>query len=508
MTNFDLDLLLINPSGRQDIYQKLGDELTAVEPPLWCRLIAGYARDRGYSVEIIDSDAEGWGPETVAAKVASRRPRLVGMIVFGHQPSASTQQMAAAGPVCRAIKDAAPDQKIIIVGGHVAALPERTLREEAVDFACNGEGPATVEELLAVLRGPEPHDFSKVQGLVHWQGGEVCNNLSAPLIKELDKDLHGNVWDLLPMAKYRAHNWQCFGDLASRQPYASIYTSLGCPYKCTFCCINAPFGANRYRMRSPQAVAAEIGHLHDTYGIKTYKIIDEMFVLNERHVLAICDELIARNYDLNIWAYARVDTVKPHMLGKLRKAGVRWLALGIESGSEHVRDGAEKSFSQAEIVGIVRQIQEAGINVIGNFIFGLPDDDLETMRETLELAVELNCEFANFYSAMAYPGSQLYRMAVEQGWALPERWTGFSQHSYDCLPLPTEKLAAAEVLKFRDEAFHRYFANKRYLDMMTQKFGWDTRKHIEDMAHQKLRRRIVEAWEAGASTRRAEQPAA
>ena len=85
--------------------------------------------------------------------------------------------------------------------------------------------------------------------------------------------------------------------------------------------INAPFGTNRYRIRSPKAVVAEIDHLHDTYGVKTYKIIDEMFVLNERHVTAFFDELIPRNYDLNIWAYARVDTVKSHMLRKMRQAG-------------------------------------------------------------------------------------------------------------------------------------------------------------------------------------------
>jgi len=488
----DLDLLLINPNARDRIYQELGDELTAVEPPLWCRLIGGYARDRGFTVEIIDAEAEGWGPEAVAAKVNARRPRLVGMIVFGHQPSASTQQMVAAGLSCRAIKDLNPSQPIIIVGGHVAALAERTLQEEAVDFACNSEGPVTIHELLDVLRGTEPHDFAKVQGLVWRENGEFRNNISPLLIKELDRDLHGNVWDLLPMEKYRAHNWQCFGDLKSRKPYASIYTSLGCPYKCTFCCINAPFGINRYRMRSPQAVAAEIDHLYNTYGVKTIKIIDEMFVLNERHVTALCDQLIARAYDLNIWAYARVDTVKPHMLEKLRKAGIRWLALGIESGSEHVRDGAEKSFNQQEIIDVVRQIQVAGIHVIGNFIFGLPDDDMESMEQTLKLAEELNCEFANFYSAMAYPGSPLYLMAIKNGWALPETWGGFSQHSYDCLPLPTDSVSAAQVLKFRDEAFDRYFTGKRYLDMVTQKFGWDTRSHINQMTRHKLRRKIVE----------------
>ena len=497
----DLDLLLINPNGQDRIYAELGHELTAVEPPLWCRLIAGYARDRGRAVAIIDAEAENLRPETVAARAVASRPRLIGMIAFGHQPSASTQQMTAASPTCQAIKARNPDQPIIIVGGHVAALPERTLREEAVDFVCNSEGPITVHELLDVLRDGAPCDFSQVRGLVWRDGGAIRSNSPPPLIKDLDNDLNGNVWDLLPMAKYRAHNWQCFGDLAARKPYASIYTSLGCPYRCTFCCINAPFGSNRYRMRSPQAVGAEIDLLHDAYGVTTYKIVDEMFVLNERHVDAVCDELIARDYRLNIWAYARVDTVRPNMLDKLRRAGVRWLALGIESGSAHVRDGAQKSFERAEIVDVVRQIRNSGINVIGNFIFGLPDDDLSSMQQTLELATELNCEFANFYSAMAYPGAPLHRIAVANGWALPDSWSGFSQYSYDCLPLPTEKVSAAEVLKFRDEAFQRYFAGKRYLDLVTEKFGWETRRHVEQMTRHKLRRKIVEDMAVSGSAR-------
>ncbi len=493
-----LDLLLINPGGRDKIYQNLGNTLTAIEPPLWCRLIAGYARDRGYAIRILDSEAEEMGPERVAEQVRELAPRLTCMVVFGHQPSASTQQMVGARDACEAIKAAVPGMPILIVGGHVSALPERTLAEEPVDYVCKGEGPDTVVALIEQLKLGEEADLSEVPGLVWYSGEKITTNRPAELIKDLDVDLHGNVWDILPMEKYRAHNWQCFGDLEARKPYASIYTSLGCPYKCTFCCINAPFDTNRYRMRKPEHVVAEIAHLHDTYGVKTYKFVDEMFVLNERHVTAICDLLIDRNFDLNIWAYARVDTVKPHMLEKLRKAGFRWLALGIESGSKHVRDGAQKALRHEDIISIVRQIQAAGISVIGNFIFGLPDDDVATMRETLELAQELNCEFANFYSAMAYPGSQLYHQAVTNGWALPENWSGFSQHSYDCQPLPTEKVSAAEVLRFRDEAFHAYFAHPRYLDMVTQRFGWDTRHHIEEMATHRLRRKLLESVEKAA----------
>ena len=493
MENGRTDLLLINPGGRHKIYQNLADDLTAVEPPLWCRLIAGYVRDRGNSVKIVDCEAENLEVSALVERVESISPRLIVMVVYGHQPSASTQQMASAGEKCKAIKEENATIPILMVGGHVSALPERTLKEEFIDFVCKGEGPVTVVQLLEIIKDSnERLFFEDVEGLVWERDGQPIVNSSAPLIKDIDRDLHGNVWDLLPMENYRSHNWQCFGELEKRQPYASIYTSLGCPYKCIFCCINAPFDINRYRTRSPSAVVNEIAMLHDTYGVKTIKIIDEMFVLNDRHVNDICDLLIEQKYDLNIWAYARVDTVKTGILDKLKNAGIRWLALGIESGSAHVRDGAEKAFSQEDIKAIVHEIQKAGIQVIGNFIFGLPDDDFYTMRETLDLAKELNCEFVNFYSAMAYPGSPLYSKAVEEGLKLPDNWSGFSQHSYDCLPLSTNHISSPEVLGFRDQAFYEYFSSSRYLGMVAQKFGQKTRKHIELMVRHRLKRKILE----------------
>jgi anaerobic magnesium-protoporphyrin IX monomethyl ester cyclase len=147
-------------------------------------------------------------------------------------------------------------------------------------------------------------------------------------------------------------------------------------------------------------------------------------------------------------------------------------------------------FGTTEIIEIVRKIQNAGINVIGNYIFGLPDDTHETMHETLNLAVEANCEFANFYSAMAYPGSALYRYAQEKSWELPESWLGYSQHSFETHPLRTEALSAAEVLRFRDEAFLSYFTNQRYLSLVRRKFGEEVVEHINRMTGLKLQRRL------------------
>src|SRR5262249_18717218 len=134
MTRARLDLVLINPSSRSGVYQSLGTRLAAVEPPVWAGLMAGYCRHKGLSVEIIDAEAEELAPAEAADRVEDLRPVLAAVVAYGHQPSASTQIMTACGQVCSAIKAASPEQPLLLLGGHVAALPERTLAEEEVDF--------------------------------------------------------------------------------------------------------------------------------------------------------------------------------------------------------------------------------------------------------------------------------------------------------------------------------------------------------------------------------------
>lgn len=489
-----VDVLLVNPGSRAAVYQELGDKFSAIEPPSLAGLFATYLRRRGASVEIIDAPALGLSPEGVAQTiVANFEPTLIAMVVYGFQPSASTQNMTAAGETCAAIKALRPGWDILATGTHPAALPERTMREEQIDFVCDREGPETIY-LLARALAAGATDFAGIPSLWFRRDGEITNNPPGELMDDLDGQMPGVAWDLLPMEKYRSHNWHSFENIDSRSPYASMHTSLGCPYKCTFCCINAPFGKPSYRLWSPDSVIAEIDLLVNRYGVRNIKFVDEMFVLNRAHVLGICERIIERGHKLNIWAYARVDTVKDEFLDKLARAGFRWLALGIESGSKHVRDGVEKGrFGSEEILKVVRKIQAAGINVIGNYIFGLPDDTRESMLDTLDLALEARCEFANFYSAMAYPGSKLYREAIKQGWQLPASWIGYSQHSYETHPLRTETLTSAEVLAFRDAAFHRYFSDYGYLDFIRRRFGEGPLQNIRAMTAIRLRRKLLEA---------------
>jgi len=205
-------------------------------------------------------------------------------------------------------------------------------------------------------------------------------------------------------------------------------------------------------------------------------------------VIGICDAIIERGYNLNIWAYARVDTVRDEMLDKLKRAGFNWLAFGIEAANEGVLADVDKRYHVDEVYETVRKVKDAGINIIGNYIFGLPEDTLDTMQQTLDLALDLNCEFANFYCAMAYPGSPLYQQAQQRGWPLPATWSGYSQHAVDTLPLPTRHVPAGDVLRFRDNAFHRYFTSQPYLDLVKAKFDDATVAHIRQMTAHRLER--------------------
>jgi radical SAM superfamily enzyme YgiQ (UPF0313 family) len=484
-----MDIVLINPGDRKQAFQDLGKNYSAIEPPFWIAVIASFLRTKGFTVAIIDSNAENITPEETAKKTQALAPLLSAIIVYGSQPSASTQNMTVAQKICAALKKTT-SSKVAIGGLHPSALPLRTLQEGDADFVIQGEGMHTLASLLEILRS-SANDYSKAPGLWYRRNGNIRNNAPAPLVKDLDEALPIAAWDLLPMQKYRAHNWHCFDDIENRQPYGAIYTSLGCPYSCVFCCINAPFGKPGIRYRSPVLVVEEIGLLVRKYGVRNLKIVDELFVLNEQHYMTIADMIIEKGYDLNIWAYARIDTLKTENFERMKAAGINWLALGIESANPDVRDGAQKRMRVRDIKGVVRAIRDSGIRIIGNYIFGLPEDTLETMQETLDMAMDLNCEFANFYCAMAYPGSKLYEMALKEGWELPNKWHGFSQHSYETLPLPTKYITAQEVLGFRDNAFNAYFAHPAYLSMIEKKFGRKVKEHIIELTSTRLKRRLL-----------------
>jgi radical SAM superfamily enzyme YgiQ (UPF0313 family) len=245
------------------------------------------------------------------------------------------------------------------------------------------------------------------------------------------------------------------------------------------------------RCWSPDLILREIDKLA-RMNVETLRIADEMFFLHPGHFEPLLKGLVERDHDLKLWSYARVDTIKKEHLKLFRQAGMRWLALGFESGNKQVRKEISKGkVDQADMIMISREIDNHGIHVAANYIFGLPDDDYATMRETYDLACEINAPFANFYTCMALPGSPLYLKAKENNWGLPDSYEGYGFLSYECLPLRTKYISATDVLRFRDDAWHKYHSRKDYLGLIERKFGVSQKTNLEELIKIKIERKLL-----------------
>ncbi|MFA5059104.1 MAG: radical SAM protein [Candidatus Omnitrophota bacterium] len=495
-----LDILFIQPNASEKIYQGLSKYYSAIEPPIWAGMLANHCLKKGFSAEILDCEALRLDDFHAAMMIKGFNPKVACFVVYGQQPSASSQNMDGAVSLAEELKKNSPEIKILFVGGHVSALSREVLEKHPyIDMVCQNEGVYTISNLLKTNLEDK---LDQVLGLGYRQDGKIVLNSPSPIVskEDLATELPGVAWDKLSMSRYRTALWHSLPNSADREPFGAIYTSLGCPMKCSFCMINIinrqeneySDGSAVFRYWDPEFIVKEFDKLQ-TLGIRNIKIADELFVLNTNHFMRLCELLIERDYQFNIWCYSRIDTVKEQYLETLKKAGINYLALGIESGNTKVRKDVTKGrFEDVDIRGIVKKIRDHGINVAANYIFGLPEDNLETMQATLDLALELNTEMANFYSAMAYPGSPLYGIAKKEGWKLPDTYAGFSQHSYACQPLPTKYLSAEQVLEFRDKAWHTYHTNPKFLALLKDKFGQTAVDETLKSTKIKLRRKILE----------------
>jgi radical SAM superfamily enzyme YgiQ (UPF0313 family) len=508
-----IDVLFINPNNAIKIYQDLAKKYSAIETPTWALLLAESCRSKGFSVDILDCLAENLNEEEILNRVIKKNPRLIVFVVYGQNVNAGTTSMSGATKISSYLKKNKIISPIAYIGSHVQALPAQTLKKEtSIDFVFTNEGVYALHNIL-IKKDITLEKIKHINGIAIKINGKIFFNNTEKIVPQerMDLDLPGYAWDLLPYKKkpldlYRSPMWHAEYHDEKRSPYAAIQTSLGCQFKCSFCMINIVNRNNQdevgvasnysgMRFWSTDFIIKEFDKLLDM-GVKTIRIVDEMFLLNPKYYTPLCKELAVRNKndELRIWAYSRIDTVKnPEVLNLVRSAGVKWLCLGIESGDKQIRLEVSKGkFEEVDVKKVIKQIHDSGIEVMANYIFGLPGDTKDTIKKTLDLSKELCTSGWNTYAAMALPGSQLYKEAVDKGYTLPDNYEGYSFHSYKTQNLPTETLKDYQILKLRDEAFIEYHTHIPFLERIKNRFGESAKKNIIEMTKIKLNRKIIE----------------
>ena len=508
-----MDVLFINPGSAKDVYQGLSTDYSGIGTPYWLLLLSQSCRSQGYEVGVLDVLAEKLLLDDAITRIKELNPRLITFCVYGENVNSGTTQMSGAVRLADLLKECGVEIPISFVGSHVQALPYKVLDEEPnIDIIFTNEG---VYSLWNILKLDDLTDIDKlktIRGIGFIKDDKPFLTKPEKIVPQerMDIDLPGYAWDLLPYDKkpfdlYRSPMWHGEYDHDKRTPYAALYTSLGCLFQCEFCMINilnrddldevgVAGNYNKMRFWSPEFIIKEFDKLVEM-GVETIRIADEMFLLNPKYYVPLTEMLSKRPYAdrLRMWAYSRVDTIRrPGVLKLLRKAGIKWLCLGIESADKNVRLEVSKGkFEDVNIVDVVNQIHDADIGIIANYMFGLPGDTHETMQKTLDLSLELNTIAWNAYAAMPLPGSQLYKNAVDAGIDLPEDYAGYSFHAYTTKPLPTEDLTPEEILEFRDKAYLIYHSDKKFLEKVKNTYGDIAVDNIIKNTKVKLKRKIL-----------------
>jgi hypothetical protein len=409
MSDRQLDVLFVTANGARSTYQGLAKDYAAVEIPTWSLLLAQSCRSAGFGVAILDCWAENLDLIDSVTRIVEADPRLVVIVAYGSEPNQSTVRMGDALRLADELKAVDPFRKTCFVGNHVSALPLDVLGKSSVDFVLLNEGIYALRNLLKTDLYWHNHTIKGIG----WKSDEGSPYLNTPerIVPQerMDLDLSGYAFDLIDFSKYRSHFWHGEFKHELRTPSAALYSSLGCPMKCGFCMINIVNRTDNspnvtaadspvFRYWSADHTLKQIEWLVN-HGITMIRLSDEMFFLNRKHYEPILQGIKERWGDsLRLWSYARIDTVRPQFLKLFREAGVRWLCLGIESANRSVRREVSKgSFEDVDIKTVVKEVEDAGIDVIANYIFGLTGDTHETMQQTLDLSIELNTAMWNAY---------------------------------------------------------------------------------------------------------------
>lgn len=368
--------------------------------PLGLLALAAHARRHvpGIEPEVLDAPALFLSEVETAAEIIRRQPQVVGF-------TATTAAMPSVQRISARVKAALPQALQVAGGPHISGAGGDSLRElPAVDCAVTGEGEETFSAILEAIRAER--GFSELRGVI-WrtETGEIRRNPPREFLTDLDT-LPFPAWDLLPGFP---HLYAASAFFSPPGPAASLTTSRGCPFDCSFC-DQSTFG-RRPRAASAEYVFDAVRHLQSRYGVRYIIFCDDTFTLNRERVMEICRRM-RRLRGLSWSCDANVMTVDRDMLRAMKRAGCWSISFGLESGSPQVLESLNKRIDLSRARRVVEETRAADIHVKGLFILGTPEESRESIRQTQRFIASLPLSTMNLSKFAPYPGSRLHALVA------------------------------------------------------------------------------------------------
>ncbi|MBD6956155.1 MAG: radical SAM protein [Thermoplasmatales archaeon] len=429
-------ILFISPPTDSAIKNIIG----TTGPPLGLAYLASIARNRGFDARIIDSIAEDLTFDDVRKIINQYSPDIVGI-------TSTTSMMPDAYQVAKITKEISRDIITIIGGPHVTFVPKLTLQESRdIDYVVKGEGEIAFSGILDVVE--KKREKKEVLGIAYREKDEIRENPPQPLIKDVDS-IPEPAWDLLPMEKYEIDNVQ----------FGTVMTSRGCPYNCIFCSSSLQFG-KQWRGHSVERVIEELKTLRYKYNKREIEFLDDTFTLNMKRAIELTKRIYDEGLDIRWSGSARVNLFNDEIAKYMKRSGAHTVYFGIESGSQKILDFIGKGITLDLARLSVSKANNAGLNTLGSFIIGFPDDTVRDVKTTIKFSKKVGVTVAQFTIATPYPGTRLWDYVIERGLLLTMNWRKFTTLS------PVIKLknfTSDQILKWLSWAYISFYVRPLYL---------------------------------------------
>ncbi len=425
--------------------------------PIWLAYCVGVLENEGIEVSFVDAPARGLNLSDVVHHAATIRPDMVVM-------DTSTPSIQNDLHVAEAIRRVLPDCFIVLVGTHVSALPGETLsKSDVVDAVARREYEYTIRD-LARLIGDKPTAGAKKEGLKTIQGlsfrmdEAIIHNPDRPYIENLDS---------LPWVSnvYKKHlNIRDYFNPNALYPMVTLISSRGCPFRCSFCVYPQTTTGRKYRFRSVKDVIDEMEFvIREFPGVKSIFFEDDTLTANKKRCVQLADEILDRGIEIPWTANSRID-LDYETMQKITAAGCRQLCVGFESGDQRVLNSMKKGTKLDRMLRFMQDARRAGLLVHGCYMMGFPGETRESIKRTVDLAIQLKPDTVQFYPVMVYPGTEAYKEYAQKGWITAGDFSQWitSNGLHNCV-VKNETLTSLDLVRLCDRARRRFYLRPEYL---------------------------------------------
>ncbi len=441
-------IYLINPVTENLTISRIGRCVTKAKaeylyPPTELLYVASYLRKNNFKVDVIDGALLSNISEAID-RIENPEFFIIMVGIFSYGIDSR---------FIKILKNIYQEVPVIVFGQGSSFITEDYLK--VADYAVFGEPEKPILEIIQRKKG--------IYGVSYKKDNRIYINKKPNFVKNLD-DIPYPARDLIENKVYRH---------AFMKPYAMVYSSRGCPYRCIFCTSRGY--SPLFRERSIENVIGELKELYYNHKIKNFGFIDETFTIRKDRIIGICKRIIEEKLEMNWIALGRVDRVDEETLRWMKKAGCKIIMYGIESSSQKVLDYLKKGYTIKQIIDAIKLTRKAGIETHGFFIFGSPADTEEIIRQNIKFAKRLKLNYASFNIYVPYPGTESFEILKNQKKILTRDWSKYDQ-SLNELIFKHDSLTSMQIQRLIKKAYRKFYLNP----------GFIFRRFIKDIKHPKL----------------------